>query len=235
MHLFYSRDRDSDRFRLDENESRHLYRVLRLKQGDKVNVINGSGNLYTCIILDPGPGPALLEIKSVEKDYNKRNYRLHIAIAPTKNNERIEWFVEKSIEFGIDEISPIICSRSERKTYKTERARRIAISAMKQSVKTSETIINEPQSFEKFIKAEFRGSRFIAHCNKFKNNDSFYDTYTRGSNALILIGPEGDFSPGEVKQALNAGFMELSLGSSRLRTETAGVAACSLVYFSNLL
>ena len=173
MHMFYSKDKDTERFKLDENESRHLYRVLRLQEGDKVSVINGSGNLYNCTILEAGPRSALLETLSVRKNYNKRDYRLHIAIAPTKNNDRFEWFVEKSIEFGIDEISPIICGRSERKTYKTERAMRIAVSAMKQSIKTTDTIINEPLGFEHFIKREFTGSRFIAHCNNFRNKASF--------------------------------------------------------------
>lgn len=233
MHISYCTNRQDNRFILDENESRHLIRVLRLKNGDKVLVINGSGILYTCELLNADPRKSEVEIIKEDSTFDQREYKLQIAIAPTKNNDRFEWFIEKSVELGIDIITPIVCKRSERRTYKTERGLRISVAAMKQSIKTRNTIIEEAQDIDEILKLDFKGKKFIAHCNQFTLIETFSQSYSKGEDVLILIGPEGDFTASEVEQAKMNGFKELSLGSSRLRTETAGLAACSLVYFHN--
>lgn len=233
MHIFYCTNRQDTRFILDENESKHLTRVLRLKKGVKVLVINGSGMLYTCELVNADPRKSEVEIIKEDSTFDQREYKLQIAIAPTKNNDRFEWFIEKSVELGIDIITPIVCKRSERKTYKTERGKRISVAAMKQSIKTRNTIIEEVQGIDEILKLDFKGKKFIAHCNDFTKKETFSINYSKGEDVLILIGPEGDFTDSEVEKALNQGFKELNLGSSRLRTETAGIAACSLVYFIN--
>ena len=207
--------------------------VLRLKEGDTVQIINGSGTLYEGKIIDLAGKKAKVRIVNELKDYKSRNYLLHIAIAPTKSMDRFEWFVEKAVEFGIDEITPIICDHSERRVIKTERIRKIIISAMKQSVKAKETIIHPALEFDNFINQNLPQNRFIAHCSMCESTDGLSNIYKHGNDATILIGPEGDFSSGEVAAAKQNHFIPVHLGNSRLRTETAGVAACSLIYFQN--
>jgi 16S rRNA (uracil1498-N3)-methyltransferase len=167
--------------------------------------------------------------------YKKHDYYLHIAIAPTKNQDRLEWFVEKAVEMGIDEISPLICEHSERKKINKERLQKIALSAMKQSVKTHMTRINDIEVFKDFVGKYFDGKKFIPHISGEgeKANSRVSDTYFKNENALFLIGPEGDFSKEEIRLAVKNNFLPVSLGSSRLRTETAGLAACCFVYFIN--
>lgn len=234
MHIFYSKTYDGKVFILDEAESIHLSRVLRLVKGDEARVINGSGTFYRCRVLEVGKKTSSLQVISSEKDFMKRDYYLHIAIAPTKSIDRYEWFIEKSVEMGIDRITPIICDRSERRISKTERTRKVIIAAMKQSLKASETIIGDAVPFTQFIEGRTERKRFIAHCNETGSRQQLSDSVKPGDDGLVLIGPEGDFTPDELDQAIKAGFKELSLGSSRLRTETAGVVACSMYYFINM-
>jgi 16S rRNA (uracil1498-N3)-methyltransferase len=234
MHIFYSNLYDGNIFTLDEAESIHLSRVLRLKTGDAAMLINGSGSLFNCRVIETGKKLAKLEVVSVVENYNKRDYYLHVAIAPTKSIDRFEWFIEKSVEIGIDKITPLICERSERRITKTQRSRRIIISAMKQSLKASDTIISEAVSFDKVINSCTEANRFIAHCNDMSIQEKPKALIRPGSDNLVLIGPEGDFTIEEVNKAVDKGFQELNLGPSRLRTETAGIVACSMYYFNNL-
>jgi len=234
MQLFYTPDIDaaSTTYQLNEEESKHCVRVLRLQTGDKIQLIDGKGNFYTAAITDPHPKRTSLQIISVEQDFHRRNHYLHIAIAPTKNIERLEWFLEKATEIGIDEISLIICQRSERKEAKTDRLNKIITSAIKQSLKAWHPVLNEPIALSKLIATAFDGQKFIAHCEK---GDKFNlkDEVKPFSRYLILIGPEGDFTPKEIEDALNNDFKAITLGESRLRTETAALEACFEVNFLN--
>lgn len=234
MQLFYTPDIDaaSSTYYLNEEESKHCIKVLRLQNGDQVQLIDGKGNFYTAVIADAHPKRTQLQINSVEQDFNKRNHYLHIAIAPTKNIERLEWFLEKATEIGIDEISLIICQRSERKEAKVDRLNKIITSAIKQSIKAWHPVLNEPVALNKLLSAPFDGQKFIAHCepgDKFdlKNEVKPFGRY------LVLIGPEGDFSPKEIEDALKNDFKTITLGKSRLRTETAALEACFEVNFLN--
>ncbi|MEA1887304.1 MAG: 16S rRNA (uracil(1498)-N(3))-methyltransferase [Bacteroidota bacterium] len=210
-----------------------LIRVLRHVKGDIIHVTDGSGNMYRAEIIDDNPRHSLAKITGTMPSIKKHNYYLHIAIAPTKNQDRLEWFVEKAVELGIDEISPLICEHSERKRIKKERLHKIAISAMKQSFKTHITKINDIIYFPDLIQTSLEGKKLIAHIDSGKETESLAVNYSRNENALILIGPEGDFSKEEIKLALENNFIPVSLGNSRLRTETAGIAACCQVYFLN--
>jgi 16S rRNA (uracil1498-N3)-methyltransferase len=234
MQLFYTPDIDaaSSIYYLNEEESKHCIRVLRLQAGDKVQLIDGIGNFYTAAITDAHPKRTQLQIVSVQSDFHKRNHYLHIAIAPTKNIERLEWFLEKATEIGIDEISLIICQRSERKEAKADRLNKIITSAIKQSIKAYHPVLNEPLALNKLLTASFEGQKFIAHCEPgdrltLKNELKPLGKY------LILIGPEGDFTPKEIDDALNNDFKAITLGESRLRTETAALEACFEVNFLN--
>ncbi|HEX3384231.1 MAG TPA: 16S rRNA (uracil(1498)-N(3))-methyltransferase, partial [Mucilaginibacter sp.] len=207
-------------------------RVLRLQNGDEVDLIDGKGNFYKAEIVDAHPKRTLLKIVSVEPDPNKRNHYLHIAVAPTKNIERLEWFLEKATEIGIDEISLIICQRSERKDVKTDRLNKIITAAIKQSIKAWRPVLNESVPFDKFVLSEFDGQKFIAHCepgNKFNLKDGIKPM----GKYLVLIGPEGDFTPKEIGDAQKNGFKAITLGKSRLRTETAALEACFEINFLN--
>jgi 16S rRNA (uracil1498-N3)-methyltransferase len=204
-----------------------------MTKGAEVKLIDGRGNLYSGTISDPDQKRCTISITAKIKDFEKRDYRLHIAISPLKNPERFEWFIEKSVEIGIDEITPIICKNTEKTGIKSERINNLIISAMKQSLKSTKTIFNEPCSFKDFIEDHTEGIRMIAHCDKQLIRKSISEAYSKNKEALILIGPEGDFTPEEIESAVGRGFMPVHLGTSRLRTETAGVAACHSVYFIN--
>src|ERR1700744_662551 len=234
MQLFYTPDIDllHSQYFLNEEESKHAIRVMRLEKGEEVQLIDGKGGLYTASILDPHPKRVILQINSVIPAFNKRNHYLHIAIAPTKNIERTEWFLEKATEIGIDEISLIICQRSERKEAKVERLNKIITSAIKQSIKAYHPVLNEPVSFNQFLTAPFTGQKFIAHCEP-GDKFSLKDELKPLGKYLIMIGPEGDFTPKEIDDALNNGFKAITLGESRLRTETAALEACFEVNFLN--
>jgi 16S rRNA (uracil1498-N3)-methyltransferase len=234
MQLFYTPDIDpsSTQYFLNEEESKHCARVLRLVNGDELQLIDGKGGFYKAQIVDAHPKRTLLQIISAQQAFNKRNHFLHIAIAPTKNIERVEWFLEKATEIGIDEISFIICQRSERKELKIDRLNKIVTSAVKQSIKAYHPVLNEAISFDKFIAKAFEGQKFIAHCEK-TYKTSLRDEIIAGGSCLVLIGSEGDFSPNEIDTALNNDFKAITLGDSRLRTETAALEACFEVNFLN--
>src|ERR1700712_4216846 len=194
MQLFYTPDIDaaSSTYYLSEEESKHGIRVLRLQAGDEVQLIDGKGNLYAATIADAHPKRTQLQIISVQKEFNKRNHYLHIAVAPTKNIERLEWFLEKATEIGIDEITPIVCQRSERKEVKTDRLNKIITSAIKQSVKAYHPLLNETEHLAKLLSREFDGQKFIAHCDE-GDKIGLREAIIPQGKYLILIGPEGDF------------------------------------------
>ncbi|NSW93701.1 MAG: 16S rRNA (uracil(1498)-N(3))-methyltransferase [Bacteroidales bacterium] len=233
MHIFYSPDIENNLYILDEKESRHCIRVLRMSKGTPVRLIDGKGNLYEGVISHPDQKRCIVEIKSVIPDFEKRNYHLHIAISQLKNQERFEWFVEKSVEIGIDEITPLICRNTEKQSVKKDRINNIITSAMKQSVKAYRPVFNDPVPFERFVERELDGTRMIAHCMGNYPRSGIREVYTAGDSAVILIGPEGDFSMDEISIASEHGFKHVHLGNSRLRTETAGVTACCQVAFLN--
>jgi 16S rRNA (uracil1498-N3)-methyltransferase len=233
MQIFYAPDITGSNYTLDENESRHLIRVLRMTKGSGVRLIDGKGNLYEGIINDPDQNKCIIVITGKITDFEKRNYKLHIAISPLKNPERFEWFIEKSVEIGIDEITPLICKNTEKPGIKTSRVNNLIISAMKQSLKATKTVLNEPCSIKDFIMKDLRGTKMIAHCDDSLVRRRISDVYLATDNAIILIGPEGDFSREEIDLAVAGGYLTVHLGTSRLRTETAGVAACHSVYFIN--
>ena len=243
MHLFYTPDITSNTCTLTEEESKHCVRVLRLTIGDNIQLIDGVGGFYEAEIIDDNPKKCTVSILKSEKEVGKRNWLLHIAIAPTKNMDRLEWFVEKATEIGIDEISLIICNNNERTIVKTERLIKVAIGAIKQSIKAYLPKINEAINYKEFIasSSNFKGEKYIAHCrfpptlfsNKETNEFHIKNVYTPNQNVLVLIGPEGDFTQEEVKFALDNGFKEVNLGNSRLRTETAALYACTAINILN--
>lgn len=232
MHLFYTSDILFDTYTLSEEESKHCIRVLRLEMGAEVILVDGRGGYYTAKITDTNPKRTSLQVISKQEAFGKRNHFLHIAVAPTKNIERMEWFLEKATEMGIDIITPIICERSERKEVKTDRLNRIITSAVKQSIKAYHPLLNEPVSFKKFISGQFDGQKLIAHCMEGSKNNLKELIKPQGSY-LVMIGPEGDFTPHELDLAHSAGYLPISLGEARLRTETAALAACFEINFLN--
>ncbi|MCC8409431.1 16S rRNA (uracil(1498)-N(3))-methyltransferase [Mucilaginibacter sp. UR6-1] len=234
MHLFYTPDIEPSvkQYFLNEEESKHCVRVLRLSVGDEVQLIDGRGGFYIAGIKDAHPKRTILDIVSVTENYQQRNHYLHIAVAPTKNIERLEWFLEKATEIGIDEVSLIICQRSERKDARVDRLNRIITSAVKQSIKAYHPVLNEAVPFSKFIAAGLTGQGFIAHCGP-GDKEALKSVLTTGGRSTILIGPEGDFTDSEVVAALNSGYKPITLGDSRLRTETAALEACFEVNFLN--
>ncbi len=238
MLLFYTPDvRPAHKeYLLSEEESKHAVRVLRLTVGDKLHLVNGVGDLLAAEIIDAHPKRTALTILSHESAYQKRDYYLHVAIAPTKNMDRLEWFVEKAVEIGIDEITPIICTHSERKEVKVDRLNKVAVAAMKQSLKAYLPKINEAMSFARLMELpalqDSSIQKTIAHC---VNQEKVFlsSACTPKNSVLVFIGPEGDFSLQEIEQALSAGFVGISLGESRLRTETAALMATAEVAFLN--
>ncbi len=230
--IFYAPNIESSPYVLSEEESAHITRVMRLKVGDPIILVDGRGGYYDAVIVGLHPKRCEVEIKQMQQEYGKRPYRLHIAIAPTKNIDRFEWFVEKAVEIGIEEITPLLCIHSERKTINEERLQRIAVSAMKQSQKAYMPILHPVTRFDQFIQQAKQGSRYIAYCLEGEKS-SLSDLYKAGEDAVILIGPEGDFSVEEIEMALQSGFEGITLGNSRMRTETAGVVVCHSIYFMN--
>ena len=233
MQVFYAPGIEGSNHTLDENESKHCIRVLRMAYGSPVKLIDGKGNLFEGFISKPDVKKCTIEITDIRENFENRNYRLHIAISPLKNPERFEWFIEKSVEIGIDEITPIICKNTEKQTIKQERTENIIISAMKQSLKARKPSLNAPVGFREFISGTHTGIKMLAHCNSELHRKSINELYSLGSEAVIMIGPEGDFSIEEAEAALKQGFSHIHLGPARLRTETAGIAACHSVYFIN--
>jgi 16S rRNA (uracil1498-N3)-methyltransferase len=222
MQLFYL-ENPKNEIILSAEESKHATKVLRKKEGDILNFTDGKGYFYKAEITIADTRKCRLQVVSSEQKEKQHNYQLHIAIAPTKNMDRFEWFLEKATEIGIDEITPIICSRSERKVLKTERCNRILLSAMKQSLKFHLPKLNDAISLNDFLKQDFEGGKYIAHCQDGEKQKLIKEKTTE--KTLILIGPEGDFSPNELEIALQNNYKAVSLGKSRLRTETAGIVA----------
>lgn len=231
MSLFYVPD-IAGSWELTQEEAAHAIRVLRLQVGDKLDITDGAGSLYpTSVASIQGKHCYVEPVEAVRVPKNW-NGMLHIAIAPTKNMDRIEWFAEKATEIGLDALTFLNCRFSERKVVKPERVERIVVSAMKQSLKYSKPVVGDMVDFKKFIAAERKGAKFIAHCYD-SERVLLKDILVPGEDATVLIGPEGDFSPEEVELAIKAGYRPVSLGSSRLRTETAALVACHTFILKN--
>jgi len=229
MHLFYAPGlTDESAFTLSPEESHHAVRVLRLGTGSEIILVNGQGGWYETVITLPDPKACQVDIRKYSKGVGKPNYDLHIAMAPTKQIDRYEWFIEKATEIGISHITPLICDHSERRDVKTDRQMRVVLAAMKQSLKAYHPVIHEPVTFKNFMKSEHAGAKAIAHCQE-GNKLWINDIMIPDQPVTILIGPEGDFSDSEITLALANQFVPLTLGVSRLRTETAGVVACQSV------
>jgi len=234
VQLFYNNllDKNSKEILFDKIESKHIVRVLRKKENDILDITNGNGLLFKAKITLANDKRCVAEIIQVKEKDKLWDYYLHIAIAPTKNNDRLEWFLEKATEIGIDEITPIICQNSERKIVKQERLEKIIQSAMKQSLKFTLPKLNEPIKFNDFINQDFKGKTCIAHCED--DEKTLLKTIVNTKEKItILIGPEGDFSTQEIKKALSKNITPISLGESRLRTETAGLVAVQTVAIIN--
>ncbi len=253
MELFYSKDIEGGICRLDQDESAHCIKVLRHRSGDEISVIDGCGTLHTCRITSDSHKAVEATVISRQEDWGSHPYRLNMAVCPTKNNDRYEWFAEKACEIGFDELSPIIGEHSERRILKTQRIEKILVSAAKQSLKASVPTVNEPVSVKDFIKAHASDNalKLIAYCFEDEavprrsikdvleslrmSSDKNTTVETESGETpevIILIGPEGDFSESEAKLALDAGFIPVHLGASRLRTETAALTSVASVYYT---
>ncbi len=233
MQLFYNHTltKSSSEIKFSREESKHIAKVLRKKEGDILYITNGKGILFTAKITFSNPSQCHAVIDSHETQPRK-SYSLHLAVAPTKMNDRYEWFLEKATEIGIDQITPIICDHSERKVVKEERFERILQSAMKQSLQCYLPQLNPAISFSDFIAQKNDDQLLIAHCEETKKQ-SLKDVVQPKTNATILIGPEGDFSTKEIELALSSGFVPVTLGETRLRTETAAIVVAHSVAFIN--
>ena len=235
MIQFYAPDIEST-LALPESESSHCCRVLRKKEGEEIYVTDGKGNRFLCEIVDANPGNTKLVIKSVQSTPSERNYKLILAVAPTKNSDRMEWMLEKAVEIGVDEIALIKCSRSERKVQKTDRLLKVMVSAMKQSLSTHLPDLLELTEFKEFISLQKKEiQKFFGYCSEEYPRRELVKECKPGKDVIIMIGPEGDFTPEEVEFAVDKGFMPVTFGSKRLRTETAGVFAVSAVNVINQL
>ncbi|MCB0467816.1 MAG: 16S rRNA (uracil(1498)-N(3))-methyltransferase [Aequorivita sp.] len=235
MQLFYNPNisDNAKEVTLDKEESRHIVKVLRMKEGETFKMTNGKGSFFSAEIINANPKGCLVKILS-EEIQQPLPYQLHLAVAPTKLNDRYEWFLEKATEIGISEITPIICDHSERKTIKPERYEKILQSAMKQSLKAYLPILNKAVSYKDFIDSEKASEdlKFIAHCEE-TDKKSLKAVLLPNQKITIMIGPEGDFSSEEIGLAKQEGYIPVTLGESRLRTETAAIVACHSVAFVN--
>ncbi|NDI98849.1 16S rRNA (uracil(1498)-N(3))-methyltransferase [Flavobacterium sp. LaA7.5] len=233
MQLFYNPDINSNytTFTFDREESRHIVKVLRKKEGDTIQLTNGKGSVFTAEITFAADKKCLVSITAEAKS-EPLPYYLHLAVAPTKMNERYEWFLEKATEIGISEITPLICEHSERTIFKAERFEKILQSAMKQSLQYHLPKLNEPTSFKDFVNQEHEGALFIAHCEE-TDKKLLKNELQPLQKTTILIGPEGDFSNKEIELALQQKYVPVSLGNTRLRTETAAIVAAHSVAFVN--
>jgi 16S rRNA (uracil1498-N3)-methyltransferase len=233
MQIFYAPEISGDNYILDEKESKHIVRVLRMAKGTVVRLIDGKGNLYEGIIDNADQKKCRIRVTGITRNFEGRDYYLHIGISPLKNAERFEWFVEKSVEIGVDEITPVICKNTEKPGIKPERIENLIISAMKQSLKANKTKLNKPCRFDEILNIDNQGTGMIAHCNELFKRQSISDVYSKNNSSLILIGPEGDFDKDEIALAIGKNFHSVHLGNSRLRTETAGIIACHSIYLLN--
>ena len=238
MELFYSRDIEGGICCLDQDESGHCIKVLRHRSGDEISVIDGCGTLYRCRITADSPKRVEAMVLDYVENWGGHPYRLHLAVCPTKNNDRFEWFAEKACEIGFDVLSPVFGDHSERKVLKTSRVEKILVSAAKQSLKAAVPQVNEPVSVKEFIKeasGDSESLKLIAYCFEDERvpRRSIKEVLNsfEGTDITVMIGPEGDFSRAEAEVALAAGFIPVHLGESRLRTETAALTAAASVYF----
>ncbi|MBR5782363.1 MAG: 16S rRNA (uracil(1498)-N(3))-methyltransferase [Bacteroidales bacterium] len=232
MNVFYLPDAQIGIISFPEEESKHIVKVLRMKEGDCFCVTNGNGSLFDAELIDAHPKRAMADLSNQRNGYDIRDFKLSIAIAPTKLNERTEWFLEKATEIGIDEVKLFASYHSERRVANVERFKKIVVSAMKQSVKSKMPVIEEMVPFDKLVKQDFEGQKFIAWIDD-DVKEQLCDLYKKGENVVVLIGPEGDFSKEEVVLAKENGFIPVSLGEARLRTETAAIVACHTIQLIN--
>jgi len=231
MILFYTNNIDGNIARLDVEQARHCVQVLRKKEGDAIAFVDGIGGFYKGVIQETGKKKCIIQILKTNHAHNKRPFKVHIAIAPTKNINRLEWFLEKATEIGIDEVTPIICHHSERRKIRTDRLQKILIAAMKQSLKAYLPQLNEPLPFKQFI--QISRTNYSTYIAQGAENIPLKDNYQAPNNVLVVIGPEGDFSKQELEAAFANGFQGVNLGKSRLRTETAGIVACHTLNLLN--
>lgn len=226
MQLFYAPEITLPRYTLSEEESKHCVRVLRMEPGDELHITDGRGNMHRCKVVDNNAKRCVVEVVETQVEYQKMDCELTVAIAPTKIIDRFEWFLEKSTEVGISEIYPIECDHSERRQLKLDREQKVVTAAVKQSLKAYHPVLHPLTSVRDVITMPFDGAKFIAHCNSELGEREYLGRLLKkGEKTLILIGPEGDFSPEEITFALQNGFKAISLGRERLRTETAAVVA----------
>ena len=233
MQLFYAPDFVAPECVLPEEESAHAVRVLRLAEGDSLHVTDGRGTVYLCEITDASSKRCAVRVLSSSAGEFDIPYRLVMAVAPPKSIDRYEWFLEKATEIGVTEIVPLLCEHSERRAIKPERERKVIVAAVKQSLKSVCPVLRDMTPFEAFVSEPFEGRRFIAHCDEPIHAKRYVGSILKpGENAVIMVGPEGDFSPEEIRRAVECGFEEITLGNQRLRTETAavfGAAAVSVI------
>jgi 16S rRNA (uracil1498-N3)-methyltransferase len=237
MHLFLTEDTTGPYAQLSSEESKHCVRVLRMGVGDELWVTSGNGILCRARVCNPDDRACEVEILERMPDPQRRPFRLHIAVAPTKNSARLEWFVEKAVEIGVDRITPVICDHSERGSQRTDRLQKLALSAMKQSLKATSPVIDQPMKLTDFLKAldsipAGNQCRLVCYCFGDERH-LLHELYAPSRDAVVLIGPEGDFSEREIQSALAKGFLPVTLGNSRLRTETAALYAVTALNFMN--
>ena len=232
MHRFYCPD-IAETLTLGEEDSKHCVKVLRMGEGDTIEVVDGNGMLYTCRITMSHPKRCAIEVVERTEQPPHWGCRIVLGVAPTKNMDRMEWLVEKCVEMGVDRIIPLRCHNSERTVLKTERLKKIMVSAMKQSLKATLPQLDEMTPIEKVIAEPFEGVRCIAYCDALlprEERQTLATAFRPGRDVMVLIGPEGDFSPDEVQASRAAGFVPVTLGESRLRTETAGMMAVAWIH-----
>lgn len=234
MQLFYAPDITPPEYTLGEEESKHCIRVLRLAEGDRLHITDGRGTMYECEIINADARRCTVRVTDRREEFEKMPYRLVMAVAPTKNIDRFEWFLEKATEIGVSEIIPLECAHSERRAIKAERENKVITAAVKQSLKAYHPVLHELTPFRKALAMPFDGRKFIAHCDNAVGEKVYLPSVLgAGENAMIFIGPEGDFSPEEIAEAVRAGCVEITLGHQRLRTETAAVVAVTMAAVTN--
>lgn len=234
MQLFYAPDMTLPQYKLSSEEAKHAIKVLRLGVGDMLHITDGRGNLHHCRVTEITNHNCTVAVESTVAEFEKRGYNLTMAVAPTKNIDRFEWFLEKATEIGVDTFIALESAHSERRVVKPEREQKVITSAVKQSLKAYHPQFEDMTPFKKLVTQHFDGRKFIAHCGQAVVEKKYLaSTLLVGENALILIGPEGDFSPEEVRLAVENGFEEITLGTQRLRTETAAVMAVAMVAIRN--
>lgn len=236
MQLFYAPEITLPIYTLDEEESKHCVKVLRMRPGDELHITDGRGSMHRCKVVDDNAKHCTVEVVETIHEYEKPDYRLVMAVAPTKNIDRFEWFLEKATEVGVSEFYPIECDHSERRQVKHERQLRVVTSAVKQSLKAYHPELHDLVDVRQVMAMPFEGQKFIAHCNAEMGERQYLGSLIKkGENVLILIGPEGDFSEEEITFAVQNGFKAVSLGRERLRTETAALASVIITSTINKL